>query len=193
MANSDDKGLMVRFFTHRAPNEAKSLIEGRDIWDEVECISIRVPGSRDHLVNAVNDEYRVRFADEYRAYKRDQVAPLTGTPLEEWPAASTSFVDEMRLYGIRSVEQLAGLSDGAAMVNPGWMTMRTRAQAFLDSAKDNAKTESLAVENETLKQQMAAMQAQMQRLMQMIPAPAETPDAATVEATDTADPAPKKK
>lgn len=185
MARKEDQGLLVRFFVSRDKNEARSSIEGRDIFDEIECVSIRVLGSRDELVTQVNDEYRQRFPDEYRAFKRDQAAPMTGTPLEEWPAASSSFIDEMRMYGIRSVEQLAQLSDGIAIINPGWITMRSRAQAFIDSAKDNAKGESLAVENETLKQQMAAMQAQMQRLMLMVPAPvqtAETPPAAAGDA-----------
>jgi len=198
MASKDDASLLIRFFTLREKNEARSTTEGRDIFDEIECISIRVLGSRDELVTAVTDDYRLRFPDEYKAFKRDQAAPLTGTPLEEWPAAASSFIDEMRVYGIRTVDQLAALSDGIAMINPGWMTMRTRAQAFLDNAKHNAMSESLAVENATLKQQMAAMQAQMQQLMAMVPTPvqtADTPPATVADAPEleTADAGTKKR
>lgn len=160
----DTRGLLVRFAMQREKNEHKSLIEGRDIFDEVEVVYIRVPGSKDEITNLVTDDHKKRFSELYRKWRANEAAPITGTPLTEWPAASTSFIDEMRSYGIRTIEQLAELSDGIAMSNPGWLTMRTRAQGFLQAAKDNAAAESLAVQNRQLQEQLAAMQAQIDAL-----------------------------
>lgn len=163
--DKDDAKLLVRFFTDRQKNEFKSAEEGRDIFDEVECISIRVPGSRDEVVHLVSDEHRMRFAPIYKQWKSDAAAPISGTPLDQWPAASTNFIDEMRMYGVRTVEQLADLSDGVAMNNVGWVTMRTKAAAWLEQAKDDGVTQRLAVENETLKKRLDEMQEQMAQIL----------------------------
>lgn len=164
MASNEDESLLVRFFVQREKNEALSLKEGRDVYEEVENVSIRVPGSRDEVVNLVTDEHRERFKAIYKSWKADEADPVTGTPLSEWPAATASFIEEMRFYGVRTVEELAKLSDGHMTGHPGWMTMRTRAQAWLETTKSDAAAQRFAVENEALKAQMAAMQAQIERL-----------------------------
>lgn len=171
MADGEFKGddrLLVRFFMGREKNEVRSLEEGRDVFEEVENVSIRVPGSRDEIVHLVTDEHRRRFKDLYKSWKSDQAAPLVGTPLDEWPQASSSFVDEMRLYGVRTVEQLADLSDGVAMSNPGWVTMRTRAVAWLAEAKATGASSRYAVENEQLKRDNEQLQHQMNNLEQIV-------------------------
>jgi hypothetical protein len=183
MATREDAGLLVRFFINREKNEAQSTITGREVLDEVECISIRVPGSRDELVTMVTDEHRTRFKDEYRAFKRDQDAPISGTPLDQWPAASTDFINEMRVYGIRTVEQLAGLSDGVAMINPGWTTMRSKAQVFLETAAESGKAAAVVAENETLKAELDEMKATIARLAANQSAPM-APDAPEPDLTE---------
>lgn len=171
MADGEFKGddrLLVRFFMGREKNEVRSLEEGRDVFEEVENVSIRVPGSRDEIVHLVTDEHRRRFKDLYKSWKSDQAAPLVGTPLDEWPQASSSFVDEMRLYGVRTVEQLADLSDGVAMSNPGWVTMRTRAVAWLAEAKATGTSSRYAVENEQLRNELNDTKTQMENLAQLV-------------------------
>lgn len=172
MANST--GLLVRFALQREKNEYRSEIEGRDIYDEVEVVYIRTIGSRDEVSNLVTDEHRREFADDYKAWKAGQAAPLTGTPLDEWPGVSQSFIDEMRSYGVRSVEQLAALSDGIASQKPGWLTMRSRAQGWIENsanqadaaAAELAKADAAAAkaENDQLKSELAEMRKMLESL-----------------------------
>jgi hypothetical protein len=168
--HKEDTRLLVRFFMAREKNEHRSLEEGRDVFEEVENVAIRVPGSRDEVVHIVTDDHRTRFKALYKTWKQDQTAPLVGTPLDQWTQASASFVDEMRLYGVRTVEQLADLTDGVAMTNPGWVTMRTRAQAWLAEAKAEGTVSKYAVENEQLRNELADTKHQMANLAQMVAA-----------------------
>lgn len=156
--------LLIRFGVQRTLNEYKSEQEGRPIYDEDEVVAIRVIGSRDEVSHIVTDEIRREYREQYSKWKAGHEAPVSGTPLEEWPKASSSFIDEMRLYGVRTVEELSALSDGIVSSNPGWMTMRTQAQAWLEAAGDSAAVTRYASENEALKAQLAAMQEQINRM-----------------------------
>lgn len=159
MATNDDSGLLVRFFKTMERNDIRSEKTEKPEFDEVELISIRVPGSRDEHVALVNDEYRERFKEQYRAWKANEGAPITGTPLSEWPAATSSFIDEMKLIGIRTVEELSNISDGHAMAHTGLMTMKARAQSWL-SEQDSASALSKAnSELEELRARLAALEA----------------------------------
>lgn len=156
-----DEGLLVRFYRTMEANQERAKLSGKPEFDEVECISIIVPGSRDEHVAIVNDDYRHRFADEYAEWKKREGAPINGTPLEEWTHASRSFVEEMKVYGVRSVEDLAALPDVMAMRSPAVMTMKAKATAWLDTAGAEGVAVLLAAENEDLKAQLAALQAQL--------------------------------
>jgi hypothetical protein len=156
-----DEGLLVRFYRTMEPNQERSKLTGKPEFDEVECISIIVPGSRDEHVAIVNDDYRARFGDEYAEWKKRDGAPINGTPLEEWTHASRSFVEEMKTFGVRSVEDLAGLPDVMAMRSPSVMTMKAKAVAWLETAGTEGVAVALAAENEDLKAQIAALQAQL--------------------------------
>jgi hypothetical protein len=151
----------------RELNVAKTAAEGREIIEDVEVIYIRTPGSRDEITNLVSDDHRARFRTLYDAWKTRREAPVTGTPLEQWPRATTSMIDDMRTFGIRTVEELANISDAAVMANMGWRDLRTQAQAWLASAKDSAEAARLAMANQHLQDQISAMQAQIDALMEV--------------------------
>lgn len=161
---TDTSGLMVRFAMNREKNEPKSLVSGHDVFEEVEVVFIRILGSKDEVVNIVTDDHRQTYADQYRAWKAGQSAPVSGMPLEEWTAASQSFVDDMRGYGVRTVEQLAALSDGIVGAKPGWLTMRSKAAAYLEQAQADGALAAERARTKALEDQLAAMQAQIDAL-----------------------------
>lgn len=164
---ADPTGILVRFAIQREKNEYRSDTEGRDIFEDVEVIFIRAIGSRDEVSNLVTDEHRREFADQYKAWRAGQEAPITGTPLDELPGVSQSFIDEMRSYGVRTVEQLAQLTDGIASQKPGWLTWRSRAQSWLDQAATQASSaaaEEARAENEKLKAEMADLRKMLEAL-----------------------------
>lgn len=150
-----DEGLLVRFFRTMDPNQLRSMETGKPEFDEVECISIVVPGSSNEHVSIITDEYKDRFRDEYAKWKSAEGSPITGTPLTEWTLASVSFVEMMKLHGIRSVEDLANASEAITARDVTVMTMRAKAQAWLSAAEGTAA----AVEVDALKARIAELEA----------------------------------
>jgi hypothetical protein len=72
---------------------------------------------------------------------------------------------EFAHFNIHTVEQLANISDTAKQAfGMGALEWSRKAQAFLDSAGNSAVAEKYAVENESLKRQMADMQTELARL-----------------------------
>lgn len=159
MANKEDAGLLVRFFKTMERISFRSATTGKPEFDEVELISIRVPGSRDEHISLVTTEYRDRFKDEYSAWKANEGAPITGTPLAEWPAATTSFVDEMKLIGIRTVEDLVNMSDGHAMAHTGLMTMKARAAGWLQEQNTSSALQKAEDERNALLERISQLEA----------------------------------
>ncbi len=157
----EDEGLLVRFFRQRELNAVRSELTGKPEFDESECISINVPGSRDNHVALITDEYRERFKDEYREWKANEGRPITGMPLEEWPLATTSFVEEMKMIGVRTVEELAGLSDPVVASSNVLVTMRARAQGMLDGASSAEAAQVMIDENQAMKARIAELEAQL--------------------------------
>lgn len=174
MANrkSGDEGLLIRFFRAMEPNPLKTLNSGKPEFDEVECISIVVPGSSNEHVAIITDEYKERFKEEYAGWKASEGSPITGTPLSEWTLASKSFVEMMKLHGIRSVEDLANASEAITARDTAVMTMRAKAQAWLATAGDTAAIDKITAERDALLARIAELEAQPAPRRRASPAPA---------------------
>jgi hypothetical protein len=156
---------IVKFFMEPVQHEGRSLEEGRPIFIDREMVSIVNPGSRDEFVGAVDEQIRHQYAEQYKRWKDTQTNVIEGTPLKEWSALRPSQVAEMNAINIYSVEQLALLTDaGVQRLGMGGLELRKKAQAFIEAAKDAAAIEKYAVENERLKNQIEALQAQFKEL-----------------------------
>lgn len=139
-----DKALAVRFYMEAVPNQEKSVEAGRLICDDVPFIEIRVKGDRNNIqMRPVRADDKQRFRDAWKAFESDQAAPVTGTPLKEWPAISKSMLMELNYMGFVTVEDLAGASDGVCSKMAGLQTFKQKAIAFLELSKSTAPIEKM--------------------------------------------------
>jgi hypothetical protein len=155
-----NRDCMPRFYMKPVKNEYESEKQGRDIYADTEYVEIIIPGDKYNIVNErVKDEHRNRWATQYAAFKAGQEAPLEGTPIEEWAPISASQALELKSVHVRTVEQLAGLSDSqlAKAVPMGGFALREKAQGWLKQASD---AQPLA----EAMQQINALQAQLDEL-----------------------------
>lgn len=161
----EDAGLFVAFSTEAIESPFKSKEAGRPVFDEVDIVEIRIPGDDKTIIkNAVSDEYRERFPDEYDAFKSSTTLATSGTPLEHWSALTKSQVASLKYIHINTVEDLAKLSDSnLAQVGMGGHELRTKARAFVSSATDSAFVEKQAAEMDELKEQLQALRDEMVR------------------------------
>lgn len=178
-------GLVIKFDLHLVENKLKSWggvvgtdkngleqkVEGagRPVYDEVEYIEIVVPGDRSNVVHRpVTQQDRQKYARQYAAWKAGNQEATSGTPLSAWPGISRAQVEELAYFKIRTVEQLAGVSD-ANITNIAFASdLRRRAQAYLEQAKGNAPLEAALAEIAHLKATLAAKSAPLPSTQELV-------------------------
>ena len=154
MGPGHDDTLLVRFFMRpRIDNEASNR-ENRPIYKDVPHIEIAIPGDKNNIVTAEVWEQHIRrfpqYWEQFQAGIKDQVV---GTPLKVAPFLTDAHIEELAYFKIRTIEQLANLSDA----NMSWNGAREMQQA--------AKKYLLKVNgNEALMERMKAMEAELQTM-----------------------------
>ncbi len=154
-----DEFLLVKFFLHPRLNTTKSAELGRPIYEEQPYIQIMQPGNKDSIVQRPASEMdKNRFAEHWRKYQsRETNEGVTGTLLEEWPGVTRSQCEELKYLNIRTVEQLANISDSNAQNIMGISLLKQKAAKYLEASKDEATVNALNSANaeiDMLKSQM---------------------------------------
>lgn len=177
-----DMTLAVEFFVKPVELKAKSREEGRPIFEDREYVRIRFPADNKrelvapahekHYVSHARQQmtYAERFQASYQAWKQNDAEFISGTPLTELPALTSSRREELRAQNIRTVEQLAGVTDAAGRkLGMGWREEQEAAQAYLDAAKGTSEVAEL-------KRQLEELRAQLSSQKEASPAPAPKAD-----------------
>jgi cell division protein FtsB len=162
--------LRPDFFIDQIKDEVASRDAGREIWREIERVRIIIPGAvASIVVKNVDNSHRERWKAEYEAFKAGREAPVSGTALEAWPILSRAQISELRYLQIRTVEELANLSDLQVQhIGKGGMRLRELAGAYLDEAAHEALVTKVTAENDVLRSQIAALQTQVNELGQQM-------------------------
>lgn len=142
---------------------------GRPIYREAEWIEIRIPGNVSEVRRReVRPSDKVRFPQQYAAFKSGQAAPEIGTPLDRLPFLSKSQVKEFQAAGLRTAENVRDISDGDRAKFMGLQNLRKRIIDFLDAAAGNAPMVNLRSELEGRDSQIAALQRQVAELVKRV-------------------------
>ena len=160
----DDK-LFVKFYSKAVKDDAKSQEAGRAIFQETVFINIKIPGDKNNDVNRIAfPEDITRFPLHYERFRKGQ-EQVIGTPLSAVPFLSEAQVEEYKALFIRTVEQLAGLSDVQASKIFGSVAHKQDAQRWLDSLKGADKLRAeFETEKEATAKMIAALNAQLAEL-----------------------------
>jgi hypothetical protein len=155
------------FYMKAVRNNFESQKQGRDIWDEIPYVEIMIPGDKLTQVHErVNEGHKHRWPTHWMAFQMNQEAPQEGTPLAEWPPCNRAMLEMLGSQKVRTVEQLAGLSDAQLMATMpmGGRVLRDKAQAWLKQAEGMApmaemqqQLEASRDEIENLKRQIAEL------------------------------------
>lgn len=152
-----DDRLYVKFFNSPVEDRAKSLVEGRPIFRDAEFVQIMVPGDKSNIVvREVRDTDRRRFPKQYAAFQNNEKEIVEGTPLEQWGYLKASQREELKYFGIRTVEQLANVSDSNAQKFMGINKLRSKAQEYIDAALEGAPAAKLQAELEERDNEIAS-------------------------------------
>ena len=134
----DDK-LFVTFFKHPRKDEKRTLKEGRPMYNDEDYVRIMVPGDKDSIViRPARDMDKERFAKQFAAYEKGEGEAHSGTPLKAWPMVTRGQVEELKFFGVHTVEALADLADIHVQKFMGVGTLKDQAKAFIQNAKEAA-------------------------------------------------------
>jgi hypothetical protein len=140
-------------------DEQATKEKGRPVYRDQEIITIRV-GTGDTRQRIVTDDDRRTYAAQYVAWKKRHANPgaVEGFPLEQWAMIpGKAVVRQFADHGIRTVEQLAAMSDSRIEEVGPYKTLRKHAQDWVDNAN---KTAPIA----KLRESLAAAEAQIKEL-----------------------------
>lgn len=166
-ANRDAADKTIpEFFLQAEKNNFKSEEAGREIFEDREFVRIITPGMmRSIPVEPVNPEHIHRWPRQYDAFKRGLDPVTEGTPLDQVAFLSPSVVRTLQAMNIKTVEALAGVTDGVLSDLPlGGRDLRTKAQAFLDSAVGNALVERERARADRAEEDVGRLEAQVSDL-----------------------------
>lgn len=167
---NDVARVIPMFFIESVPDEVASASAGRPIFRDEERVEIIFPGNpHTRPVKIVTDEERMKWPDQYKAFKAGQEQALDGTPIEEWPRLKKSQVYELKALGFLTIESIAAMSDLACQrIGLGGTQLKALAAAFLDDAErlklneqQNAVINRQDAELAALKNQVAQLSAML--------------------------------
>lgn len=169
-ANPDQSKVWPQFFTDTVVDEAASAREGRPIYREEERVKVIMPGNALHIpVFKVSQEHIDRWPEQYKAFKEQREPAVDGTPLEEWPILNKAMVAELKHLHIRTVEEMANVSDAVLQrLGMGGRHLKEAALAFLDDAARIALTEEQARRIQQQDAQIATLEGQVENLSQLV-------------------------
>lgn len=158
--------LFVEFYEDALEIPFKSEQEGRPVYEQREFVRILVPGDATSIIETpATEQHREDFRRQYERFKKGQSEIVDGTPLVMWPVVNKSQVKEAAFFEVRTVEQLAELSDSnCKKMGMGYMELRGKARAWLLAAKDSAVVTRQAAENDRLQGEIEALKEQIKEL-----------------------------
>jgi len=149
--------------------------ERRPRFREVDYVRIMTPGDKENIVDReVRPSDKSRFPKQWAAYVagHDQDA-ASGTPLSLLlqttpPILTSAQVEELKHFKVRTVEQLAGVTDGLAARFMGLQALKRKAANFLESFKADAAKAEIQAQFEKRDSENAVLKARLEELTKVI-------------------------
>lgn len=175
MDASSTRHLHIEFKNVAVENRAKSLKEGRPIFEQQEQVHIKFVGdTRKELVAPAHEKcvkdpatqqwvsYAQLYHRHYEAFKSGEAAIGEGTPIAELPFLTEARRAELRALHIHTAEALAQL-EGTNLSRLGMFgrELKEQAKAYIERARETALESRLSAENVALKARLEALEAQM--------------------------------
>ena len=166
-----NKGITPLFFLQEEPDPAATAAAGTLRIRTMECVRLHTAGDMNSApVHPVDDKIKERFGIEYSKWKERQNNDfIKGLPLTQWPLASRGLVMELNALNIRSVEDLAAVSDGNIGKVMDGRALRAQAIAWLETNKEAAVAAKYAAENEQLRADIVELGRQVKELAALVP------------------------
>jgi hypothetical protein len=164
-----DERLYVQFFLDAVEDQEATEREGRPIFKNVEFIRIIPPAnemsSGEERITIAGEQYKKRFAHDYKLFKATQAEVVDGTPIKTWPAVSIAQVKELQAHGIQTIEQLTELEGKELRLNPWLQPFKEKADAWINSINSQGEVLRLTAEVQELRKTIDFMKEEKEELI----------------------------
>lgn len=162
----DDSRLVVFFYTKSVHSPAKSREAGTPQYQNETWVRMHPPGERLNIVDRpVLENDKFRFPIQWSRFLQQQEQRPDGTPIDLLFPNNPAVADNLKTYGIYTVQQLANLSaDAIQNVGMGAQEYVNMANRYIENGKDG--TGLLAVQ-EQLKKSQQNERIQEQRITEL--------------------------
>jgi hypothetical protein len=182
--DTSEEKLFVKFHMGAVLDGAETAKLGFPKFKDVPCVTIAVPGDKSLVVDRPvwDDENNPRsdtqrFAKAWAAFKAGHADDaVIGHPLTEWPPISKGQLETLTFQKIRTVEQLASMSDATCQRFLGSLALREKAKVWLTEREKErpfqelrAEMEGKAQEVAQLRDELASLKAAMQPASEVKP------------------------
>lgn len=132
-----DRQLAIKFFKKAVHNKFMSVKEGKQVFQDVDYISIRIPGDKTTEINRkVSEDDKERFSVQWENYQKRLENIQDGTAIEMLPGISPADAENWKSKGFETIEQLTGMSEQNIQRSvQGTRDIVTRAKKYLDGGK----------------------------------------------------------
>lgn len=178
VVHGSDRECYVEFRKHPVYHQVESEQHGRQIWHDVDYITIMFPGDKTKKVDRpVEERDKQRFSEQWRQFLETGVVAQVGTPLEEWGPITKSQAMELKSLSIHTVEQLAGVGD-SLLGFLGAREYREQARKWLEKVDGDKgrmdalmnQHQELATKHDELEQRHSELMAQHAALIERLSA-----------------------
>lgn len=122
----------------RTPEKVKRMLKVQDIGENANP-AVQMALDRAEFIR-----------QQYEAWQKGQELPVNGTPLAAWTGVRPEQVDILRLSGVKTVEEVANMTESliTSIKLPGMRDLKKQAQFFIDSADQTRFAARLAEKDE---------------------------------------------
>lgn len=176
----DDSRLVVFFYVKSVFNAAKSSEAGLRVHEDQIYVTMHPPGERLNIVDRpATEQDRMRFPVQWSKFIQKVQQVPDGTPIDLLFPNNPSIADNIKTYGIQTIQQLANLSaDAINNVGMGAQEYVNMAKRYIENATDGTAFHKMQEElkkekqnNQILSQQFANLQEQFNALLHQIKNP----------------------
>lgn len=162
----DDSQQVVMFYTRSVFNSAKSAQVGARQYENQTWVKMHPPGERLNVIDRpVSDHDKRRFPHQWNMFLQNKTQVPEGTPIDLLFPNNPAVADNLKAFGVHTIQQCANLSDNAmqtiGMGSTEWKNMATK---YLESASSGTAFLKLQSEVQQKEQQIRILQRQFEQL-----------------------------
>lgn len=134
----DDSQQVVLFYTRSVFNAVKSQQAGSRQYENQNWVKMHPPGEKLNIIDRpVQDNDKIRFPHQWNSFLQNKTQVPEGTPIDLLFPNNPAVADNLKAFGVHTIQQCANLSANALeTVGMGATEWKNMAVQYLQSASD---------------------------------------------------------